>query len=69
LPRARDAQLIAAQSLREHHPSARRLISTVPMDNIEFIIQEQQEESFRRAGVLTGWETVVFQVEDVPPED
>jgi hypothetical protein len=39
------------------------------MDNIEFIIQEQQDENFMRAGVLTGWETVVFQLEDAPPED
>ena len=40
----------------------------VPMNNIEFI-QEREEESRPVAGTLTGWETVVFQLEDVPPED
>ena len=36
------------------------------MDDIEFI-QERQEERFLRVGALTGWETVVFQLEDEPP--
>jgi hypothetical protein len=62
------AQLIATPSLRDLHASACRLISVAAMENFEFI-QERQEESFMRVGVLTGWETVVFQVEDVPPED
>ncbi len=44
------------------------MISVDAMENFEFI-QERQEESFMRVGVLTGWETVVFQVEDVPPEE
>ena len=38
------------------------------MDKLEFI-QERQDESFIKVGVMTGWETVVFQVEDVPPEE
>jgi hypothetical protein len=39
------------------------------MEDLEFI-QERQEETFVRVvGLLTGWETVVFQVEDVPPEE
>jgi hypothetical protein len=61
-------QLIATPSLRGFQSSACRLISVAAMENFEFI-QERQEESFMRVGVLTGWETVVFQVEDVPPED
>jgi hypothetical protein len=36
-----------------------------PMNNIEFI-QERENESGRMSNVLTGWETVVFQVEDDP---
>jgi hypothetical protein len=35
------------------------------MNNIEFI-QEREIESRRMSNVLTGWETVVFQVEDEP---
>jgi hypothetical protein len=66
--RALGTQLIATPSLPRFHSSACRLISVGPMENFEFI-QERQEESFMRVGVLTGWETVVFQVEDVPPED
>lgn len=38
------------------------------MDNCEFI-QECEDENGMRVGVLTGWETVVFQVEDEPPDD
>jgi hypothetical protein len=66
--RAACAQTIATPSLRDFHSSACRLISADAMENFEFI-QERQEESFMRVGVLTGWETVVFQVEDVPPEE
>ncbi|MEA2164346.1 MAG: hypothetical protein QOK37_2473 [Thermoanaerobaculia bacterium] len=43
-------------------------ISDAPMNNIEFI-QEREEESCPLPGTLTGWETVVFQLEDVPPEE
>jgi hypothetical protein len=39
-----------------------------PMDNCEFI-QEREVENGPRMGVLTGWETIVFQVEDEPPGD
>jgi hypothetical protein len=35
------------------------------MNDIEFI-QERETESGRMSNALTGWETVVFQVEDVP---
>jgi len=35
------------------------------MDNIEFI-QEREDESGPMSNVLTGWESVVFQVEDEP---
>lgn len=35
------------------------------MNDFEFI-QERENESGRMLNVLTGWETVVFQVEDVP---
>ena len=38
------------------------------MDNCEFI-QEREDENGTSIGVLTGWETVVFQVEDEPPDD
>jgi len=38
------------------------------MDNFEFI-QEREGESGPRMGLLTGWETVVFQVEDEPMDD
>jgi hypothetical protein len=66
--RPANAQLIATPPLGDFQSSACRLISIAAMENFEFI-QERQEESFMRAGVLTGWETVVFQVEDVPPEE
>jgi hypothetical protein len=36
-----------------------------PMNDIEFI-QERENESGRMSNVLTGWERVVFQVEDEP---
>ena len=35
------------------------------MNDIDFI-QEREDETGRMSNVLTGWETVVFQVEDVP---
>ena len=38
------------------------------MDNCEFI-QEREDEISPRMGVMTGWETIVFQVEDEPPDD
>lgn len=36
-----------------------------PMNDFEFI-QERETESGPMPSALTGWETVVFQVEDVP---
>jgi hypothetical protein len=36
-----------------------------PMNDIEFI-QERENENGRMSNVLTGWESVVFQVEDEP---
>jgi hypothetical protein len=38
------------------------------MNDCEFI-QERETESERTSIVLNGWETVVFQVEDVPAEE
>jgi hypothetical protein len=38
------------------------------MDNIEFI-QERENESGGMSTVLSGWESVVFQVEDEPAEE
>jgi hypothetical protein len=38
------------------------------MNDCEFI-QERENESGVTINVLTGWESVVFQVEDEPPED
>jgi len=35
------------------------------MNDLEFI-QERENETRRTSNVLTGWETVVFQVEDEP---
>jgi hypothetical protein len=66
--RAKLAQLIASPSLRDFQSPARALIFCLLMNNLEFI-QEREEESCPMVGALTGWETVVFQVEDVPPED
>ena len=37
--------------------------------NEEEFIQERENEAGRMSNVLTGWETVVFQVEDEPPDD
>jgi hypothetical protein len=39
-----------------------------PMNDCEFI-QERETESGRMSNVLTGWETVVFQVEDAPADE
>jgi hypothetical protein len=39
-----------------------------PMNDCEFI-QESEIEIGRMSNVLTGWETVVFQVEDEPADD
>lgn len=39
-----------------------------PMSDMEFI-QERENETERRSNVLSGWETVVFQVEDDPGSD
>jgi hypothetical protein len=38
------------------------------MNNIEFI-QERETESRRTSTTLTGWESVIFQVEDEPAEE
>jgi hypothetical protein len=35
------------------------------MNDFDFI-QERENETLRMSNVLTGWETVVFQVEDEP---
>ena len=39
-----------------------------PMNDCEFI-QERENETERMSNVLSGWETVVFQVEDIPEEE
>src|SRR3954453_15579143 len=39
-----------------------------PMNDCEFI-QERENGNERTSTVLTGWETVVFQVEDDPGSD
>jgi len=39
-----------------------------PMNDCEFI-QERENGGERMSSVLTGWETVVFQVEDVPADE
>jgi hypothetical protein len=38
------------------------------MNDYEFI-QERETEGGVPTNALTGWESVVFQVEDVPPDD
>jgi len=38
------------------------------MNDCEFI-QESETEGRMTSNVLTGWETVIFQVEDEPPDD
>lgn len=39
------------------------------MDDCEFIQERENENQTVLSTVLTGWENVVFQVEDVPPDD
>jgi hypothetical protein len=39
------------------------------MDECEFIQERENESQTVISTVMTGWESVVFQVEDVPPED
>jgi len=39
------------------------------MNDIEFIQDRENESSEKTSSVLTGWETVVFQLEDVPADD
>jgi hypothetical protein len=39
------------------------------MDDCEFIQERETESQTVMSSVLTGWESVVFQVEDVPPDD
>jgi hypothetical protein len=60
--------LTAISPVAESRRPARRLIIVRPMDEHEFI-QERESEPERTSTVLSGWETVVFQVEDVPPDD
>jgi hypothetical protein len=38
------------------------------MNDCDFI-QERETECRMPGGMLTGWETVVFQIDDVPPPD
>jgi hypothetical protein len=38
------------------------------MNDCDFI-QETEDEGRMLPNVLTGWETVVFQIEDDPPDD
>ena len=37
--------------------------------NAEFVLEIVDHEQPRYAGLLTGWESVVFQVEDEPEPD
>ena len=39
------------------------------MNDIEFIQERETESRTVMTNVLTGWESVVFQVEDEPPDD
>jgi hypothetical protein len=39
------------------------------MNDCEFIQERENESRMVMSNVLTGWETVVFQVEDEPPDD
>jgi hypothetical protein len=39
------------------------------MDDCEFIQEKENESRTVLSNVLTGWESIVFQVEDVPPDD
>ena len=45
------------------------MISVPPMDDCEFIQESEGESQQALTSVLTGWESIVFQVEDVPPDD
>jgi len=37
------------------------------MNDFEFI-QDSEEDGQTLTNILTGWETIVFQIEDEPPE-
>jgi hypothetical protein len=39
------------------------------MNDLEFIQERENEGRGMTSNVLTGWETVVFQLEDEPPDD
>jgi len=39
------------------------------MNDFEFIQERENEGRTVMSSVLTGWETVIFQVEDEPPDD
>ena len=39
------------------------------MNDCEFIQEGENEDGVVTSNVLTGWESIVFQVEDVPPDD
>jgi hypothetical protein len=36
--------------------------------NEEFVRETEKEERLPPPGCLTGWETIVFQLEDEPPD-
>ena len=39
------------------------------MNDSEFIQEREEDAHGTTSNVLTGWESVVFQVEDEPPDD
>jgi hypothetical protein len=39
------------------------------MNDCEFIQEREEDETGMVSSMLTGWESIVFQVEDVPPDD
>jgi len=39
------------------------------MNDCEFIQERETEGRMVMSSVMTGWETVIFQVEDEPPDD
>jgi len=39
------------------------------MNDCEFIQEREEDNVGRMPNARTGWETVVFQVEDEPPDD
>ena len=45
------------------------MIFVPAMNDCEFIQEREEDEDPMVPNVLTGWESVVFQVEDVPPDD